>query len=150
MRPIRRRFNLIPFAVKIPKTERDKKLSVKLRSEWPGLLAWAIQGCLEWQRIGLSPPEAVTAATAAYFEAEDALATWMREACKKGDWTSNDVLFGSWQAWAVAAGEYAGSRKRFVQPLEAHGLQPQRLKNIRGFAGIRLRFVDPSDSHGGR
>src|SRR6185437_3592026 len=33
----RRRFNLIPFTVTIPKDERDGKLSEKLKEEWPAI-----------------------------------------------------------------------------------------------------------------
>jgi putative DNA primase/helicase len=78
---IRRRLHLIPWLVVIPKEERDKKLNDKLQSEWPGILAWMIEGCLQWQEIGLAPPKAVTNATDAYLEAEDALATWIDEYC---------------------------------------------------------------------
>ena len=60
---IRRRFNLIPFTQTIPPEERDPNLAEKLKEEWPGILAWAIEGCLEWQRIGLAPPSAVVEAT---------------------------------------------------------------------------------------
>jgi len=42
---IRRRFNLVPFATTIPSEERDPELTEKLRNEWPGILAWLIQGC---------------------------------------------------------------------------------------------------------
>ena len=51
---IRRRFNLIPFTVAIPPAERDERLTEKLKAEWPGILAWMIEGCLDWQRHG--PP----------------------------------------------------------------------------------------------
>src|SRR4051812_41019570 len=51
---------------------RAKDLPEKLKGEWPGILAWAIAGCLEWQRIGLAPPCAVVDATKEYLEAEDA------------------------------------------------------------------------------
>src|SRR3990167_1056257 len=44
-----RRIRLVPFTVTIPEAERDSKLSSKLRGELPGILAWAIRGCLEWQ-----------------------------------------------------------------------------------------------------
>src|SRR5262245_43597188 len=78
---IRRRLNLIPFSVTIPKEERDMQLFEKLKAEWPGILLWMIQGCLEWQRSGLEPPEVVKNATAAYLEAEDVIATWIDECC---------------------------------------------------------------------
>jgi putative DNA primase/helicase len=60
---IRRRFNLVPFSVTIPQAERDIELSEKLKAEWPGILAWMIGGCLQWQQIGLAPPRCVTEAT---------------------------------------------------------------------------------------
>ena len=41
-------------------------------AERDGILAWAVQGCLEWQRIGrLDPPQQVLDATEAYFEGEE-------------------------------------------------------------------------------
>ena len=76
---IRRRFHLMPFTVTIPPEERDRELADKLKAEWPGILAWMIEGCLEWQQHGLAPPEAVTDATAAYLEAQDAIAAWIDE-----------------------------------------------------------------------
>src|SRR6516225_5430483 len=57
---IRRRFNLVPFAVTIPKEERDDKLAEKLQAEWPGILQWAIEVYIRWQRDKLSPPEVVS------------------------------------------------------------------------------------------
>ena len=80
---IRRRLNLIPFTVTIPPAERDPDLAEKLKAEWPGILAWAIVGCLAWQRDGLAAPKAVTSATAAYLEAEDAVAAWIKERCEE-------------------------------------------------------------------
>ena len=55
---IRRQFHLIPFAVTIPPEERDADLAEKLKAEWPGILAWLVEGCLEWQTEGLRPPTA--------------------------------------------------------------------------------------------
>jgi putative DNA primase/helicase len=59
-----RRIDLIPFEVKIPDAEQDKELKVKLRDELPGILAWAVRGCLDWQQGGLREPPQVLAATA--------------------------------------------------------------------------------------
>jgi putative DNA primase/helicase len=63
---IRRRFNLVPFTVTIPVEERDLNLRDKLKAEWPGILRWLVDGCLAWQREGLSAPAAVRNATSAY------------------------------------------------------------------------------------
>src|SRR3989304_390085 len=54
-----RRIRLIPFNVSIPLPEQDKHLEAKLASELPGILKWAVDGCLEWQREGLGMSDAV-------------------------------------------------------------------------------------------
>ena len=82
IRAARRRFNLIPFTVTIPAEERDKDLSDKLKAEWSGILQWMIDGCVDWQQRGLAPPEVVTAATAAYLDAQDSVAAWLDECCE--------------------------------------------------------------------
>ena len=56
--------NLLPFTVTIPASDRDPDLPEKLKVEWPGILQWAIDGCLEWQQDGLAAPPAVVSATA--------------------------------------------------------------------------------------
>ena len=141
---IRRRFHLIPFAVTIPPEERDGELTEKLKAEWSGILAWLVEGCLEWQAEGLRPPKAVVEATATYLSAEDSLAAWIDERCerKAGAWASSSALFACWSAWATAAGENPGNSKRFAQALESRGFIPNRQRiegsNLRGFDGLRL------------
>ena len=137
---IRRRFHLIPFTVTIPEAHRDPELGEKLRQEWPGILDWMIAGALAWQVQGLCPPEAVTAATRLYLEAEDSLSAWIDECCKldPNGWTTISVLFASWRAWADQAGEQQGTRKRFIQNLETRGFSYERKKYGRGIAGIRI------------
>jgi putative DNA primase/helicase len=140
---IRRRFHLIPFNVTIPSAERDATLPEHLKTEWPGILHWMVQGCLDWQRRGLAVPKAAHEATTAYLEAEDAVAAWIDECCDRdpNGWESSTTLFGSWKAWADRAGEYAGSQKRFVQALETHGLAQDRHARARGYRGLRIRSL---------
>lgn len=148
---IRRRFHLVPFSVTIPAAERDPSLRDKLKSEWPGILRWLVEGCLSWQRDGLCPPSAVSAATAAYLEAEDALSAWIDDRCTRDPsaWTGSADLFASWKAWADVAGEFVGSAKRFAQNLETRGFIPQRTRNDRGFQGLSINRHEPKTSHGG-
>lgn len=147
---VRRRFNLVPFTVTIPKAERDPNLPQKLEAEWPGILAWALEGCLEWQRIGLAPPPAVLDATEGYLADEDAIGRFLDERCETGDMLVMEEvkeLFASWRDWCNATGEYAGSTKRFSQNLETRGFQRiQHPSNRRAcFAGIRLVVRGASD-----
>jgi len=138
---MRRRFNLIPFGVTIPRERRDPRLPEALRSEWPAILNWIIGGCGEWSRYGLQPPRSVIAATEAYLQGEDAFGLWLDEACvlASGTWTSGAALFASWKSWAERGGETVGTQKRFTQTLEARGLTYKRTADGRGFDGIRLR-----------
>jgi putative DNA primase/helicase len=140
---IRRRFNLAPFTVTIPPAERDESLPEKLKAELPGILAWMVQGCLDWQKQGLAPPAAVTCATKAYLEAEDAVAAWLDECCQRdrNAWERTSALFASWSTWADKTGEYIGSQPRFVERLESRGITPLRRRDGRGFTGIRLLAV---------
>jgi putative DNA primase/helicase len=138
----RRRMHLIPFTVTIPPDERDPQLFEKLKPEWPGILQWAIEGCLLWQQHRLCPPAPVQQATEAYFEAEDALERWIEDRCAVDRIYFGAVatLFADWKSWSEAAGEYTGSRKRFSQALESRGFTPERgTGGERGFRGIALR-----------
>jgi putative DNA primase/helicase len=137
---IRRRFNLIPFTVHIPPAERDETLTERLKQEWPGILSWMIDGCLDWQERGLCPPSVVTTATAEYLESEDALTSWMEEKCQRSaqSKTSSTELFVSWKVWADIAGEPSGTLKRFSQKLEERGFEKYRDREGRGFQGLRI------------
>ena len=137
---IRRRFHMIPFAVTIPPDERDAELTEKLKTEWPGILQWLIEGCLEWRTEGLRPPQAVVAATAAYLEAEDALAAWIDDKCARDPaaWEQSSSLFASWTAWAEKAGENPGTMRRFAQAIESRGFLHNAGCMARGFLGLQI------------
>jgi len=133
--------HLIPFNVTIPPGERDPNLAEKLQAEGPGILAWMIQGCLAWQRNGLSPPPVVREATEAYLAAENAIASWIDDCCDRdrNAWESSTALFASWVLWADKAGEPAGTMKAFTQNLETQGFTAKRLTKGRGFTGLQVR-----------
>lgn len=142
---IRHRLRLVPFAVTIPEGERDPHLPQALRHEWPGILRWAIDGCLAWQASGLGAAGVIDGATQGYLEAEDAFGQWLADQADTdaNAWASTADLFKSWSAWATDAGEYVGSQKTLIEKLEARGFLPARERHLgqrlRGFRGIRLR-----------
>lgn len=137
---MRRRFHLLPFTVTIPAEERDPKLSEKIRGEWPGILQWMIEGCLEWQRIGLAPPAAVTDATAEYLSAEDTISSWIEDRCERRPdaWAASSALYSDWKSWAEASSEAVGSQKNFAQKLIDRGFAQHRMAGGRGFYGLQL------------
>lgn len=74
------RIYTVPFEVRIQ--HADKGLPAKLLAEQPGILGWAVRGCLEWQRLGgLEPPEKVLMATADYRAEMDSFPQWLAECC---------------------------------------------------------------------
>lgn len=137
---IRRRFHLIPFAVTIPKAERDETLTDRLKDEWPGILAWTIEGCLAWQRIGLSPPDAVLSATGEYLDGQDAIGTWLGERTVREDdaFSTTAELYSSFRMWAANAGEFVLPRSRFIDALSSRGFHNCRSNHQRGFRGVRV------------
>jgi putative DNA primase/helicase len=111
---MRRRVLLVPFEAEIPEGRRDRGLAGKLTAELPGILAWMIEGCQEWQAGGLRPPARVLAATEAYLESADSLARWADEALVFGpnESCSKASAFAAWKTWAEASGEFVGSQRR--------------------------------------
>ena len=79
-----RRIHLIPFLRKFSDSEKDTTLPEKLRAEYPAILHWMVQGCLEWQRIGLQPPKVVLQAVKDYQKTEDVFQQWLEERCETG------------------------------------------------------------------
>jgi putative DNA primase/helicase len=112
---IRRRMNLLPFTVTITDKERDPNLVEKLKKEWPGILAWMIKGCLEWQRIGLKPPKKVTDATKDYLDDEDTFGEFLKERCVEdvNAEINSAQLFAAWKKYAVENNAFMGSAKVF-------------------------------------
>jgi putative DNA primase/helicase len=148
---ISRRFRRVPFTVTIAEDKVNVHLAEELMAEAPGILQWFIEGCLAWQKDGLKPPAAVTAATEQYLGSQDILGEWLAEYCDIGGnyWESAARLFSSWQSWAEARHEFVGSVKSFSQRLEDRGgfvprKNPEGTK--RGFSGLRLK---PTDGFGG-
>jgi putative DNA primase/helicase len=144
---MRRRLLLVPFTVQIPIEERDPALPEKLKAEWPAILRWCLEGCLEWQRIGLAPPKIVTDATADYFDDQDLVKQWLDE-CTEADtpvaFISASQLFASWKGWCDQRGFATGSAKALSEALSDRGLIPKRTKKGRGFASLKLKPADRS------
>jgi putative DNA primase/helicase len=145
---IKRRLYLIPFVVTIPAAERDEHLTDKLKAEWPGILAWLIEGCMEWQRIGLNPPQVVIDATSEYLKAENRFGSWLEECfdLDASHWISSAALFLSWKEWAEDRNEFIGSQTNLSKLLIENEFKERRgTKGERGFLGLKSKGVQSTD-----
>lgn len=148
------RLLLIPFElsfvddpVAAHERKKDPALKDRLRDEASGILTWLVQGCLEWQRGGLRPPERVKAATQAYQDDEDVIGQFISECCvvqsvfsvRAGD------LYAAYVEWCALAGikELGGMKfgnrvaKRFARVDKTSG---------RIYVGVGLRSSLPTET----
>lgn len=139
---MRRRLHLVPLTYVPPNPDPD--LAERLREELGGILAWAIQGCLMWQKEGLNPPPMVADAVAEYFADQDSIAAWLAERCERipHSTAKSSHLFADWALWAKGRGEEPGNEKRFSEALQRHAAK-KRTKTGVVFLGLRLLLPAP-------
>lgn len=135
-----RRIRLIPFAVIIPEKERDKNLTEKLRGELPGILAWAVQGCLNWQKNGMQTPPEVLAATEGYRSEQDVLGAFFDECCVLGDdyRVKTSDLWEAYKRWAENGCEFRMTQTLLGRRLADRGLKKEHSMHGNFWAGIGL------------
>ncbi len=140
-----RRLLLVPFEVFIPTEERDAKLPEKLAEELPGILNWALAGCLSWQTGGLRAPEKVLEATAEYRRDQDQVGRFLAEKCeaKVGSEETAKDLYGAFRCWAIDEGEEFASQRVFGEGLAKRGFV--RAKRTAGISWSGLALLADSD-----
>jgi putative DNA primase/helicase len=135
-----RRLHLVPFTVTIPAEERDKSLPEKLRGELPGILNWALQGCLEWQKSSLQPPASIVEAVAEYKKEMDILGQWIEDECvlDGAARVQSSVAYGSYKDWAFTNGHHVLSNNALGRRLkERFGREKTRAATF--YPGLRLK-----------
>jgi P4 family phage/plasmid primase-like protien len=148
------RLRLIPFTQRFDGDRQDPKLPEKLRGELAGVLAWMVEGCLEWQEHGLGEPESVREATDQYRAEMDTLAAFIEDRCvvREGIVAPATPLYKQYQMWCDDAGEKPDTQKMFGMRLRERGFVSDKIKrgphkDRKGWFGIGLRadHPDPED-----
>lgn len=144
-----RRVKLIPFNLNLPSHLRDKKLPEKLSVEMSGILNWAIEGCMKWQKDGLKEPKVVAAATGNYKEDMDILGPYLGECCYIDKLDSNlkieaKDLYKDYLDYCYKSGETSVKNRAFYRMLETKGFERKRgSKNKYYIYGITLVSMAP-------
>jgi putative DNA primase/helicase len=136
-----RRLRLIPFEVSFIGRE-DRNLRPTLERELPAILAWAVQGCLAWQREGLGMAGAVESATREYREDEDVLGAFIEERCELGlaEEVEAATLRTAYEAFCKELGERPLTASALGKRLARRGFRVHRgTAGGRLYRGLRLR-----------
>ena len=137
-----RRVILVPFEVTFDAKTRDDQLEDKLTNELPGILNWAIEGCLNWQNQSLkvNPPKKIADATNEYKSDNDRIDSWTYICCKKDPSFSakSSELYESFRNWATANGEPGMSHRTFSQKMVERRYTKKRTSAGIVFIGIKL------------
>jgi putative DNA primase/helicase len=136
-----RRLRLIPFIVTIPPDEQDHQLIDKLRQELPGILRWAVCGCLEWQRNGLKPPPAIVEAVREYRQESDTLGRFIDDHCNTASKLAQvkaGMFFQRYQQYAEHAGERWMSAKEVPHEMQRRGFTWKRTNAGGMYYGLEL------------
>lgn len=130
-----RRIKLVPFDVTISDEEKDPHLPEKLKAELPGILAWAIRGCLAWQKYGLGEPDEVRTAVAEYRSEQDVFGQFISERCFVNREVSveSSSLFVAFKEWCQQNGEHEPTQRSMASSLKSSGCV-----QIRGTHGVRM------------
>lgn len=146
-----RRLMLIEFGRnfdKDPSVTKDVNRSAKLQGEKPGILAWLVRGCLDYQKQGLNPPKKVLDATAEYRDDMDLLSEFLDERCIVGpkEVATNTELWTAWKLFAEERGElgFVSSARALGRRLSSHGFEAiQRSYGLpgRGYLGLSVRSI---------
>lgn len=144
-----RRIHLIPFTECISDGELDRDLPWKLRQELPGILAWAVRGCLDWRRHGLQVPRVVIDATLEYRREESVLARFVDDVCVSSPraTVAKKALYEAYTAWCDEQALPPLSHLRLSKALKEQGVGEERgAKGVRSWRGLGLRTYQPGDA----
>jgi putative DNA primase/helicase len=121
-----RRIRLIPFTQKFEGATKDATMRDKLLAELPGILAWAVRGCLAWQKDGLPMPDTVKNATADYKAESDTIGSFLEDCCLLNPQAKvkSSSLFNSYVAFS---GDKLMTQTAFSRDLLERGYEKEKV-----------------------
>jgi putative DNA primase/helicase len=134
-----RRLRLVPWEVTFSDETADKTLEERLVAEYPAILAWMVRGCLEWQRIGLAPPQCVAEAMDEYKKDQDVIAQFIEADCIVGPaWQeSSELLYAGFRKYCMRSGEWCSGIRTFGERMKKKF--QWRKSNLIFYQGLKLR-----------
>lgn len=121
---------------------RDKYLSIKLKQEASGIIAWLVAGNFEWQEKGLAPPFQILGSTKEYRKSEDSVAQFIEQCCVVGDGkiARAKELADAYVDFCEDGGLKAIGKKKFFEKLHGNFLKDRDNKGIY-YNGLGLKTI---------
>jgi putative DNA primase/helicase len=143
-----RRIKLIEFKRQFAGTRADVALRGKLEAELPGILAWAVQGCLAWQKSGLREPQKVSHATLGYRQESDQIGRFFKERCdlQPGRRSPGKQLYDDYVRWCDRLHEIPVANNLFVAKLADRGIERKRAAGGVIYLGLGLLPITTPDA----
>lgn len=136
-----RRVRLIPFKRTFKPEERDAELSDKLKAEAPHILAWMLEGCIDWQKRGLKDtPKTIEQATGTYQVEQDLIGSWLSECCDLSPMNeaSSTDIYANYKNWCLDNGLRPNSSIALGRRLSERGFHPIKIRGVRSWAGLTV------------
>ena len=135
----RSRIKLVPFDVSFEGRE-DRGLKAAMKTELPGVLAWAVERCLRWQEDGLCFPDTVRDATARWRGENDQVGQFLEERCVRGEYATVRVrkLYTAYRRWAEEIGEDVMTERAFGERMLAQGFERKHREDGNWYLGVGL------------
>lgn len=136
-----RRMIVIPFNVQIPEHKVDKDLKYKLQREASGILNWAVNGCLKWQREGLKTPESIQESVEIYREEMDVIEAFIDECLVKDKDKSLQAsqVYRLYKQWATENTQYLMSSTKFGKEFGGK-FKKRRLSQGQFYMGVGRKY----------
>lgn len=137
---IKDRVKYIPLLFKIPEQIENKKIRDELFDlESSGILNWMLEGCLKWQKEGLSEPEEIKDATDNFFAEQDPVGLFINDCCIIDQ--SHSIKYSTLYDAFLAYSDVNLSKQRFSKSLTSHdGIEIEALTaNQKYVLGLSLK-----------
>jgi P4 family phage/plasmid primase-like protien len=146
------RIRVIPFEVYFPPERRIKGLSdILIAEEGPGILRWLVEGCLEWQRIGLAEPRKILDAIKSYRNEQDVIGDFIDQCCESfldhptlrtSARVKSSELYGRYADWSKENGEKKVlTNRQFSSKITNRGYELRASNGVYYRYGITVRTV---------
>jgi len=134
-----RRLKLVNFNQQFEGRNRVGNIKEQLYAEAEGILAWLVDGAVEYYKNGIQEPKSVTEASEEYRKEFDTISYFIEECCTTGSdlEIKSSVLYQAYKDWCVTNNEKCLNNRQFSETLQSKKFKKRKRSNIL-FCGISL------------